>query len=434
MQILAPRFVLSSKLGLVVLLAAGLALALGLAAPAQAGGVVGDGTPASCTWAALNTAMTGGGTVTFNCGPAPVTIVLNGSLVVFGGETATVDGGGLITLDGNDNLQIFLVVNGGSLYLRNINLIRGRSFSGGAIGNQPNGTLDLYRVTIEQSVADGSSSGSGGGAIYSQGILRIDQSVLIQNTAFNLANPPRSGGALSIGGGTATVRNTTFMSNTANYGGAIYVPLGTLNLENVSLIGNTASASLFIDGQGGAIYSFATLHITNTTFARNVADTAGGLYAATFSNNSLVNVTMNANHADTAGGILRAGSTSTTLKNTIVANSRDRNDTSDSLECDGPSITSLGNNIISDGSCFAGLPSDQKNTDPLLGPLADNGGPTLTFVPQAGSPAINTGSNTGCPATDQRGASRPFGPACDVGAVEYGANPPSLWLPVVTRS
>jgi hypothetical protein len=64
--------------------------------------------------------------------------------------------------------------------------------------------------------------------------------------------------------------------------------------------------------------------------------------------------------------------------------------------------------------------------------LADNGGPTLTFMPQAGSPAINAGA--GCPARDQRGASRPFGPACDIGAVEFGAYPPSLWLPVVIRS
>jgi hypothetical protein len=67
----------------------------------------------------------------------------------------------------------------------------------------------------------------------------------------------------------------------------------------------------------------------------------------------------------------------------------------------------------------------------LLGPLANNGGPTLTHMPQAGSPAIDQGS--GCPAIDQRGAARPVGPACDIGAVEYGASLPWVYLPLISN-
>lgn len=437
MQTLAPRLVLGYRLGIAVFLAAGLVLALGLVAPAQAGGVVGNGNPLSCTDAAYAAAMAGGGLVAFNCGAAPVTINVN-TQVIGPGMTTTVDGGGLVTLDGENLRQLLLILNGGTLYLRNITLTRGRWSSGGAINNAPGGTLDLDGVTIGQSVAEGGSAGAGGGAIYSQGTLRIDRSVLLQNQARNSLSPAWAGGGLKVGGGTATVRNTTFIANSANYGAAIYQPQGTLTLENVSLINNVAWPynNGTSPGQGGAIYTFATLHMTNTTFAGNVADTGGGLFAANFSNSTLLNVTINANRADLGGGIYNNSSNSVSLKNTIVADSRFRNDTPDSLNCDGPSITSLGNNIISDGSCFAGLPTDQKNTDPLLGPLADNGGPTqtFTFMPQAGSPAINSGTNNRCPATDQRGASRPFGPACDIGAVEYGAGWPSLWLPVVTRS
>jgi VCBS repeat-containing protein len=94
-------------------------------------------------------------------------------------------------------------------------------------------------------------------------------------------------------------------------------------------------------------------------------------------------------------------------------------------------FTSEGYNLIGDGSCgFAGL-GDQIAVDPLLAPLAANGGATPTRMPMAGSPAIDTGTPLDCPATDQRGFGRPTDgdgnglAACDKGAVEAGtALPP----------
>jgi hypothetical protein len=80
-------------------------------------------------------------------------------------------------------------------------------------------------------------------------------------------------------------------------------------------------------------------------------------------------------------------------------------------------ITSGGGNVIGDGSCNPGG-ADQSSTDALLGPLADNGGPTLTHALGAGSPAIDAAIAGACPATDQRGVSRPSGAGCDAGAVE----------------
>ena len=70
-------------------------------------------------------------------------------------------------------------------------------------------------------------------------------------------------------------------------------------------------------------------------------------------------------------------------------------------------------NLISDGSCSAALTGN-----PMLGPLADNGGSAQTFALWPGSPAINAGTNSGCPAADQRGQARPVNTTCDIGAYE----------------
>lgn len=397
------------------------------AASAYAGGVVGDGTPASCNNAAYTAKMAGGGLVTFNCGSAPIVIPVT-TQVINSGVTTTVDGGGLVSLDGGDSLQLFLVQNGGTLNLRNVNLRRGRFLSGGAIYNQTGGTVDLDRVRIENSVAESTLSGNGGGAIYSLGTLRIDRSHIANNEA------KRLGGALLVGG-TVTVRNTSFIANKATIGGAIWqTNPGTLTLENVSFISNRVDAlTSSLPRQGGAIYTFGSLNATNTTFAFNIADTGGGLYAATGSVNAFVNVTMYANRANIGGAIFNESS-NITLRNTVAGYTRNRPDTADSLNCDsnGANTTSAGHNVVSDNSCFtAPAAGDQLNVNPQLAGLADNGGPTLTVMPLPGSPVINSGSN--CPATDQRGAMRPFGPACDVGAVEFGAHPPVLWLPIIQR-
>jgi hypothetical protein len=87
-------------------------------------------------------------------------------------------------------------------------------------------------------------------------------------------------------------------------------------------------------------------------------------------------------------------------------------------DCETP-IVSGGHNLDRDGTCSLAATGDQPHTDPLLGPLQDNRGPTWIHALLPGSPAVNAGTNPDCPATDQRGITRPQGPPCDIGAFEF---------------
>jgi hypothetical protein len=100
-----------------------------------------------------------------------------------------------------------------------------------------------------------------------------------------------------------------------------------------------------------------------------------------------------------------------TLLNTILSHAQSKTNVS------GP-ITDGGHNICSDSSANFISPTSRENTDPLLAPLTDNGGPTGTMALLPGSPAIDAGDDSLCPAADQRGVPRPIGVHCDIGAYE----------------
>jgi hypothetical protein len=179
--------------------------------------------------------------------------------------------------------------------------------------------------------------------------------------------------------------------------------------------------------------------MSNITISGNSAEFGGGIENEKNGTATLTNVTITGNTAVFGGGGVYqdksdAGKT-ITLKNTIVANSTNSIPTnSDCFQESGGAvdIVSAGFNLADDDACrsFFNKPSDQ-NAQPgqkinvLLGPLANNGGTTKTHLPQAGSPAIDHGTNTDCPATDQRHLPRPAGLSCDVGAVEVQGSAPT---------
>jgi Dockerin type I domain len=243
----------------------------------------------------------------------------------------------------------------------------------------------------------------------------------------------RNGHAGTIGGGifngdaaTLTIANTTLTGNTAGLGAAIFNN-GTLTIVKATLSGNTAA-------QGGGIYNSGagTLTMVNSTLSGNAATSAGG---GIFNIGTLeiANSTVTGNTAGDGGGIFNT--VAIAIGNSIL----NAGTTGGTIVNSGGTVTSNGYNLSSDnGGGFLTAIGDQINTDPMLGPLKHNGGPTLTHAPLTGSPAIDRGNDIGATGHDQRGNVRPVrfdnsiveppgGDGSDIGAVELavGVEPTS---------
>ncbi|RIK42563.1 MAG: hypothetical protein DCC58_10810, partial [Chloroflexi bacterium] len=348
-------------------------------APVRAAGVVGGGFPESCTTSALLAALNGGGLVTFNCGPAPVSISLTSRIHISG--TVTLDGAGLVTLNGGGATGLFLVTTGATLELRNLTLSQGSDPGGhgGAIYNA--GSLRLRGVTVRDNQAD-----AGGGIYNAGGNVEVSESTLHGNGA-GLSG----GGGIYNAGGTLTIERSTLSGNTSRmHGGGVFSQAGHLRISNSTLSGNSAAQ------RGGGIYHVGPAELLWSTLSGNRARFGDG------------------------GNVYSIGSL--TWGAVIFAAGTPRN-------CSGiGTFVSRGGTISSDSSCSAGGPGDRNNLDPRLGPLRDNGGPSQTHALLGGSPARDAATQGGCPTTDQRGVPRPIdgngdGTAqCDAGAVEAAPN------------
>ncbi len=333
------------------------------------------------------------GTYTLSIAGANENIAASGDLdiradltIVGGGDATTiVDGGALdrvfhivsgtveisgLTIRNGDTGVGGGIDNGGTLTLTNSTVSGNTAGGGGGIANGATATLT-------NSIVSGNTAAGDYGGISNFGTMTIIDSTISGNNGDDSV-----GGIYNSGTGTLTLTNSTVSGNTAAVDGGIRNDFGgTLTLNSSTVSGNTAA------GDYGGISNFGTLTLTNSTVSGNTASSVGGIF-------------------NDFGGTL-------TLKNTIVANSPSGGD------CFG-TITSAGYNLDSDGTCGLAAAGDISNTDPLLGPLADNGGPTLTHALLAGSPAIDAGSpDCPPPATDQRGVVRPQGAACDIGAYEF---------------
>ena len=217
-------------------------------------------------------------------------------------------------------------------------------------------TTTIKGVTVENSSGDG---------IYDNGSVELDDGVLQDNGSWGIESTNDgltvSGSTISGNGGTST----------------------------------------------GGIYVESTFSAVNTTIADN-----GGLGVdVDYANQgaSLDNVTIAGNFGpgiDVAAG-------PTTMANSIVAGN-----TQGDCAVTAATFSSTGHNLDSDGSCAFSDPSDLPNTDPKLGPLQDNGGPTPTMALAADSPAVDAGDDSTCASVDQRGVTRPQGAHCDIGAFE----------------
>jgi predicted outer membrane repeat protein len=304
-----------------------------------------------------NTARGDGGGV-FN-GLGDVTLI--GSTV--GGNSAGGGGGGISATNGN-------------VALTNSTLRNNLATNGG-------GGMNTKTATLSGSTVTGNNSGLAGGGI-STGTVTLTNSTVSDNTAAN------AGGGI-LAGIAATLVGSTVSGNTAGtQGGGIFA--STTNLTNSTISGNTSGAARIPGGGGG-----------------------GGVFAqhGTFLNSTIVeNRSIGVADSDGAGVASRFGITNPIrLKNTIIAQNFD----ADFQEHDVFGLfASDGNNLIGLRGGDAGgfdelrdlLGTHDAPIDPVLGDLANNGGPTKTHALLAGSPAIDRGNNVGAPSVDQRGLPR----------------------------
>jgi len=254
----------------------------------------------------------------------------------------------------------------------------------GTVVTIPNSTAHVYLSKF--TIRNGSSGG-----IVNQGVLTINSSSISGNTFYSRCTSCFFAFAAGISGGTLTINNSTVNGNVATerycksycftYSGGISG--GRVTINNSTISGNS--------GKGGAVLT-AKARISSSTIAGNYER---GITGTPF------------------GG-------SATLQNSIVANNSGGN-------CF-ITIISNGYNLSSDSTCNFSNTGDLNSTDPQLGPLQNNGGPTPTMALSSGSPAIDAGNPNGCTdssghllKTDQRGMPRPDPEdtgGCDMGAYE----------------
>jgi hypothetical protein len=347
------------------------------------------------------------------------------------------------TAAAGDGARIFNVDDGAAtvkdVFISGLSVTGGDSTgSGGAIRTAEN-------LTVSSCTISGNSALSGGG-IAKAGTtcqLTVSGSTISGNTATS-----RAGGIETVGG-SLSVTNSTISGNSAvsgGTGGGIYSTSTVTTIDSSTISGNQAlfAGGVFHTGVG----ILAT--ITNSTISGNSARGDAGGVAAFYGNVTIRHSTITANRADSdnnatgnGGGVfVSLTQSNVTLDHTIVAGNlrgtgSSRSDIFRTVAArfsligdnSGATITNNGGNQIGTGA---------SPINPVLGPLADNGGTTRTHVLLAGSPAIDAGDPVvpSPPANDQRGA--PFvrvfdgdlagGARIDIGAYERQALPGAFFV------
>jgi uncharacterized repeat protein (TIGR01451 family) len=298
------------------------------------------------------------------------------------------------------------------------------------------------------------------GIQFGDGIMTIQNTQITHNSINSLNGASDTvGGGIAIGtNGEAEISNTTISGHHAVRGGGIYNE-GKLTLEESSIIDNKS------DYAGGGIYNLGDIAIKTSTIANNqdlyhgggitIENGVGSIFNSTISSNEsnwsgggiyVKNGSLNVESSTIAENVLLSGSgrgggifeenSTVNMQNSIVASSQGI-----CSDCYG-AIYSYGYNLIEDKSncnISGNTASDIYGEDPLLGVLADNGGPTLTHALLQNSPALFVGScqriNGMKLSYDQRGIERPQGPwapihGCDRGSYERIVGVANLYVDI----
>jgi hypothetical protein len=276
-------------------------------------------------------------------------------------------------------------------------------------------TVSLSNLTATGGIGTGAGSGGYGGAILNDGTLSLTNVTISGNLSQN--NFGYGGGGID-NDATLTMVDCTVSGNTSPEGGGILCGTGTsTTLTNCTIANN--------NGQGIYDQIAQSLTVNNTTIANNTQQ--GILWQCNNGSTFNFSPSLTLGNSIVAGNLISGGDVSYFQYPTIVLPTLP--------------VTSLGHNLIGNiGSTTGWVSSDLTGTNaaqlsPALGSLANNGGLTMTMLPQAGSPAIDAGANSLVPAgvtTDQRGLSRISGSSVDIGSVEVQGAAQLSGIPIGT--
>lgn len=424
-----------------------------------------NGMPCSLR-AAVSAANSAGGTnlITFApglTGTFPVTAASGGQLLSTSDQTIQGSGASATVIDAmGENHAIFFAQK--SLTLQGVTLQRahvvatGSQYAAGAALSGGGGPIALIDSVVTDNSVSAEADAVGGGMLI-QGPLTLTRTRVVGNSATSSGHAAYGGGVVvqgAIGDGASPVTITqsqisgnsvigTGVGSATRHiiGGGLVVDRG---VQPFSLDGTTIDDNHAIDqtscctgteagGADIANQSGGSFSVTNSTIAGNSVEGTnslggGGLEVASFTANrtvDLVNDTIADNSSSSGGSQLFAAAGQVRVRASIVRGASE-NCSLGTQPNIAASITSLGGNVDSGSTCQFTGPWDQSNTDPGLGGLMDNGGTTMTRALSPRSPAVDAVPANLCPppTTDQRGVSRPQGPACDAGAFEGQQSPP----------
>jgi predicted outer membrane repeat protein len=437
-------------------------ISVGVGAP-----IVASAAPVVCNPASLVTALAAvsgsgkSGTVTLTAGCTYTMTAVNDTTDGSNafpdvlGNVTVVGNGATITRSGATDFRFFIVDDVGSLNLSNVTLSNGSIPSGDIHGGAAILNRSLLTVTGVTFLNNHSLGSTGGGAIdnHDKGELTITGSTFTSNSGLQ-------GGAIEDEAtlchtttevcGHATVTNSTFTNNsTTEFGGGAFegqldnagpgippvcspypwlvTPCQEAGGAHDTLVGNTFSGNSAVT-EGGAIASFGTMSLSNSTVYNNSAGSGGGGGVQDTGTITIVQSTI-AHNTSQFGANLHSVMDPSHQPGVIALSMSIVTDGVTGANCSvAIPVTDNGYNLDSATSC--GFTNNALNsTNPMLGPLASNGGPTQTMALQSGSPAINAipSGFAGCSgSTDQRGVSRPQGVGCDIGAFEVYTTPPTV--------
>jgi hypothetical protein len=328
-----------------------------------------------------------------------------------------------LIVDGNAAGRVFATGWQYTIAISGLTITNGKAREAGHTGRDGlgGGIYSHSTLTLSNCTVSGNAADYWGGAIYNE------CSTLLVSDCLFVSNSAGWGGAISTAGrcgeATVTLIASTLTANSSTIGGGIYNNDSVVTVSNCVISGN----------DGGGIYNRGGYHDATTTIAGsllsgNRADYGGGVCNQGSSGNTTVTI-VNCTLATKSGGILnRKGAVA--IGSTILNGFKYVKN----IVNDGGTVTSIGYNLSDDsGSGFLTATGDQINTDPKLGPLQDNGGPTFTRALLVCSPAIDQGKNFAASTTDQRGDgfTRTFddpdksnatgGDGTDIGALEAQA-------------